>query len=141
MCLTAEAQCTIPPMKSARLFTLLGSILLALSAIFHAVGFIPISRRIAAGPMESQLGSVLKAFWLTFSVLLIALALIAVLAQSMERGGTIVLLCAAGNAVTAGVSFYFLGLFVGVYLLAAVTVLFLIGGWFQFRSTSTIDRG
>jgi len=59
------------------------------------------------------------------------LGIIAFVAGKRERGGGIVLLCAASTGVTALLLLVFLGPFVGVYLTGAVTVLFLIGGWLQ----------
>ncbi len=50
----------------------------------------------------------------------------------MDRGG-IVLWCAASAGVSTLLLFCFLGGFPGAYLLAVVTVLFLIGGWLQSK--------
>ena len=76
---------------------------------------------------------ILKASWLTFSVQFLALAVIAFLARDAERGARVVLLCAAFIALDDLICFYFLGPFIGVYLLSTVAVLFLIGGWLQAK--------
>jgi len=122
-------------MKAALWSTLLGSLLLIASAIFHSTGYVPLLRRIEAGAIRSPLDGVLKALWLTFSVQLLALAVIAFLARGRGRGGRIVLLCAASTGVTALLLLRFLGPFLGVYLLAGVTLLFLLGGWLQAKNT------
>ncbi len=51
----------------------------------------------------------------------------------MERGGPVILLRAASSGIAALLLFHFLGLFPGVYLLAAATLLFLLGGWQQAK--------
>lgn len=122
-------------MKTARWLTLLGSLLLIASAIFHSTGYAPLLRRIEAGVIRSPLDGVLKALWLTFSVQLFALAVIALLVRGVGRGGLVVLLCAASTGVTALLLLRFLGPFLGFYLLAVVTLLFLLGGWLQAKNT------
>jgi len=120
-------------MKNARLITMIGSIVLFGSALFHASGYIPLLRRIQTAAIPSPLDGILKASWLTFSIQFLAMAVITFLARNMERGGWIVLLCAAFLAVDAIILLHFLGPFVGVYLLTVVTLLFLIGGWLQVK--------
>ncbi|HXL20866.1 MAG TPA: hypothetical protein VOA78_00240 [Candidatus Dormibacteraeota bacterium] len=118
-------------MKTARLITLIGSIVLLASGLFHATGYAMITSFLAKDPIRQDLASILKASWLLFSVEMLALAIIAFLARSLDRGGPIVLLCAAANAVNGFLLFHFLGPFIGVYLVAVVTLLFLIGGYLQ----------
>jgi hypothetical protein len=120
-------------MKNARLFTLLGSLVLMGSAVFHSLGYPRLLHRIEASAIQPPLDGIMKASWLTFSVQLFALAVIALLARTMDRGGRIVLLCAASTAISAILLFRFLGLFPGVYLLAVVTLLLLAGGWLQAK--------
>ncbi len=122
-----------PAMKNARLFTSLGSLVLFGSALFHASGYIPLVRRIQSSAMQPPMDGILKASWLTFSVQFLALAVIAFLARDAERGGRMILLCAAFIALDAIILLYFLGPFIGLYLLSIVTVLFLIGGWLQTK--------
>jgi len=120
-------------MKNARLLTSLGSFVLFGSAIFHASGYIPLLRRMQSAPMQPPMDGILKASWLTFSVQFFALAVIAFLARDAERGGRTILLCAAFLVLDIIIMLYFLGPFIGVYLLSIVTVLFLIGGWLQAK--------
>ena len=124
-------------MKTARLISLLGSILLAGSAAFHASGYprflVPLIEKEGIGwPMSG----VLKASWLTFSILLFGLAAVVVLARKLEKGGAIILVIAAANAVCAVVMWHFLGFFPGVYLIAGVTILLAIGGALQYKDKS-----
>jgi len=122
-----------PGMKNARLFTTLGSIVLFGSALFHASGYIRILQGIQSAGIRPPMDAILKACWLTFSVQFLALAVIAFLARDFARGGRIILLCAAFIALDDIICLYFLGPFIGVYLLSIVTVLFLIGGWLQSK--------
>ena len=135
----------MPPMKAARLFTLLGSIVLFASAVFHGLGYFQVTSALAMETLRRpQLAGLFKACWLTFSIAMAALALIALVARSIERGGPIVLLCAAANAVNGFLLFHFLGLFIGFYLVTIVTVLFFAGGYLQVRasppSSGTLGR-
>jgi hypothetical protein len=120
-------------MKAARWITGVGSFVLFASAIFHATGYVRLVHRIEASAVPYPLSGILKSTWLAFSVQLLVLAAIAFRASESERGGWIVLLCAASTGLTCLILFHFLGLFVGVYLTAAVTLLFLIGGWMQVK--------
>ena len=119
-------------MKAARLITLLGSIVLAGAAAFHSSGYTrAVLPLIQKNGMTWPASGVFKALWLAFSVLLLALAVIALLARDLEGGGAIVLVTAAANAVCVVMTWHFLGLFIGVYLLSAVTILLGIGGAMQ----------
>jgi hypothetical protein len=120
-------------MERARWFTPLGSVVLFASAILHSTGYIPLLRRIRAGATEPAFAGLLRASWWILAVEFAALGAIALVAHGMERGGRIVLLCAATTAVTAVLFLRFMGVFPGVYLLTIVTVLLLIGGWLQAK--------
>lgn len=120
-------------MKAARWITGAGSFILLATAIFHATGFVRLVKRIEASGVAYPLDGILKATWLTFSLQILILAVIAFLASRSARGGWIVLLCAVSTGLTGLILFRFLGLFVGVYLTAAVSLLFLLGGLMQAK--------
>lgn len=120
-------------MKVARWFTGAGSFVLLASAIFHATGYLPLVKRIAANGVAYPLDGILKSTWLTFSVQLMMLAVIALVASRSERGGWIVLLCAASTGLTGLILLRFLGPFLGFYLTSVVFLLFLFGGSMQTR--------
>jgi hypothetical protein len=124
-------------MKSTRWLTPLGSFVLLASSIFHASGYGRLVHRIDAGAMLAPpLDGIMKASWLLFSVEMFFLAVIAFVARNMEHGGRIVLLCGACTGVSALLLLRFLGAFVGVYLLAAVTLLLVLGGTLQAKDTA-----
>jgi hypothetical protein len=87
--------------------------------------------------MGWPMSDVLKALWLTFSILLLGLAVVVVLARNMERGGVIVLVIAAVNAACAVVMWRFLGFFLGVYLITGVTIFLAIGGALQLKQPTS----
>lgn len=120
-------------MKTTRWFTAMGSLVLFGSAILHTVGYLPLLRKIQGAAIAHPLDQLLKACWLALSVLFLTLGVIALVARKMERGGLVVLLCAASAVATAVLLLYFLGPFPGVYLLALVALLLLIGGWLQAK--------
>jgi hypothetical protein len=122
-------------MKTARLITLIGSVVLFASGILHSTGYPKIASALAKNPTSPMLASVLKTCWITFSVEMVVLAVIAFVARSLDRGGSIVLLCAAANAANGFLLFHFLGPFIGVYLVAAVTLLFFVGGYLQIKAS------
>jgi len=122
-----------PCMKSARLFTTVGSIVLFLSALLHGSGYPRIAQRVQSAGIQPPLEGLLKALWLTFSVQFIAIAIITFVARDFERGSRIILLCAACLAIEVAITFHFLGPFIGGYLISVVALLFLIGGWLQFK--------
>ncbi len=124
-------------MKSARWLTPLGSFALLASSILHASGYSRLVHRIEAGAMLAPpLDGIVKVSWLLFSVELFFLAVISFLAWNMERGGRIVLLCGACTGVSALLMLRFLGAFIGVYMLAAVTLLLVLGGTLQVKDPS-----
>jgi len=121
-------------MKFARWLTPLGSLVLLGSAIFHASGYIWLVHRIESeAKLPAGMEGVLKASWLLFSVEMFFLAVIAFLARNMEKGGRIVLLCGACTGLSALLLLRFVGAFIGVYLLAAVTLLLVLGGTLQAK--------
>jgi hypothetical protein len=122
-------------MKNARVITLIGSMVLFASGILHWTGYPKVTSALAENPTSPMLASVLKTCWITFSVEMVALALIAFVARSLDRGGSIVLLCAAANAANGFLLFHFLGAFIGVYLVAAITLLFFVGGYLQVKAS------
>jgi hypothetical protein len=124
-------------MKPMRWITPLGSLVLLASSILHAGGYSRLVHRIEAGAMLAPpLDGIVKALWLLFSLELFFLAVISFLARNMERGGRIVLVCGACTGVSALLMLRFLGGFAGVYLLAAVTLLLVLGGTLQAKDPS-----
>jgi len=123
-------------MKSARWLTPLGSFVLLGSALFHTSGYSRLVHRIDAAGVTPPLDAILKACWLLFSLEMFFLAIIALLARGMERGGRIVLLCGTCTGLSALLMLRLLGGFAGVYLLAVVTLLLVVGGTLQTRDAA-----
>jgi peptidoglycan/LPS O-acetylase OafA/YrhL len=125
-------------MKTARLFTITGSIILFVTGCLHANGY---SKVVLAGlakqSVDPVVAGVLKVGWFTLSGEMMTLAIIAFLAASMERGARIVVVCALASAANGFLLLHFLGPFIGVYITDAVTLLFLLGGSLQAKAGSS----
>ncbi len=120
-------------MRIGRWLTWIGSIVSLLTGIGHGAKFSQLQGMIAASSVKPPLDGIVRACWLAFSGQMVATAVIAMVAGRTERGGQIVLLCAASTILNSALLLHFLGPFIGVYISAAVAVLFFVGGWMQTR--------
>ncbi|MGB7284520.1 MAG: hypothetical protein WBE13_19805 [Candidatus Acidiferrum sp.] len=120
-------------MKSGRLLTWTGSVILFLTGIGHSIGIRNLDKMIVGSGMKAPLDVMLKACWLGFGAEMLALAVIAVVASGLKESGRIVLLCAATMVLNAGLLLHFMGPFIGVYASAFVALLYLTGGWTQVK--------
>jgi hypothetical protein len=118
-------------MAAARWCTGIGSVILGVFGIGHGTRLVQVEEMMAAGGVKAPLDGLVKASWLIFSVEMIVVAVIAFVASRVERGGAIVLLCAAMNAANALLVWHFFGLFIGVYAVSIVAMLYLVGGLLQ----------
>jgi hypothetical protein len=83
--------------------------------------------------MQAPLDAILKACWLVFSVEMVALAVIAMVASWMAGGGRIVLICAATMIMNAALLLHFLRPSFPFYVSLTVAVFLLAGGWMQSK--------
>ena len=104
--------------------------------IGHGTKFAQLQGMIQASSFKAPLDGIVRACWLVFSGEMVAIAVIAVVASGMERGGRIVLICAATMILDGVLLFRFLGPFIGVYVTVAVAILFLAGGWMQAKAAA-----
>ncbi|MHB8499896.1 MAG: hypothetical protein ACYDCG_08880 [Candidatus Acidiferrales bacterium] len=123
-------------MKTGRWLTWIGSVILFLTGIGHGSKFAQLQGMIQASSIKPPLDGIARACWLVFSGEMAAIAVIATVASGMERGGRIVLICAATMILDGALLFRFLGPFIGVYVTAAVAILFLAGGWMQAKAAA-----
>lgn len=123
-------------MKTGRWLTWIGSVILFLTGIGHGTKFAQLQGMIQASSFKAPLDGIVRACWLVFSGEMVAIAVIAVVASGMERGGRIVLICAATMILDGVLLFRFLGPFIGVYVTVAVAILFLAGGWMQAKAAA-----
>ncbi len=122
-------------MKSARLLTGIGSVLLLLTGIGHGYRIADVQKLILASVMKPPLDAILKGCWLAFSGEMVALALIAAIASRLPKGAVIVLVCAITMMGNAGLLLYFMGPFFGVYVSVVVGLFFLAGGLLQSKQS------
>lgn len=123
-------------MKTGRWLTGIGSVILFLTGIGHGFRIADVQKMIVASDMKAPLDAILKGCWLAFSGEMVAIAVIAVVASRLERGGSIVLICAATMIANAVLLLHFMGPFFGVYVSAAVALFFLAGGGLQSKQTA-----
>jgi putative intracellular protease/amidase len=123
-------------MKTGRWLTGLGSVILFLTGIGHGFRIADVQKMIVASGLKAPLDVILKGCWLAFSGEMMSLAVIAVVASRLEKGGTIVLICAATMIANAALLLHFMGPFFGVYVSAVVALFFLVGGGLQIKQTA-----
>jgi len=115
--------------KIARWLIVAGSLVLFLTALLHGSGYAEISRAVEKSDMKSFLIDVFKALWLMFSIHLLVLSAIFIVASQTPKGRRLVLLCTLIPAFDTMLLFHFLGVFIGTVALAVATLLFLVGGF------------
>lgn len=124
-------------MSAARWCTGIGSLILAVFGVGHGTRLGKVEQMMAVSGVKEPLGGLMKSSWLIFSVEMVMVAVIAFVASRIERGGVIVLLCAAINAANGALVFHFFGVFIGVYAVSLVAILYLIGGLLQRSPAAT----
>jgi hypothetical protein len=123
-------------MKMGRWLTGIGSAILFLTGIGHGFRIADLQKMILDSGMKAPLDVILKGCWLVFSGEMVAIAVIAVVASRLEKGGTIVLICAATMIANAALLLHFMGPFFGVYVSAVVALFYLAGGGLQTKQTA-----
>jgi hypothetical protein len=123
-------------MKTGRWLTGIGSVILFLTGIGHGTRIVQLQTMIVESGMKAPLDAILKGCWLVFSGEMVALAVIAVVASRLDRGGSIVMICAATMITNAALLLHFVGPFFGVYVSAVVALFFLAGGWLQIKKST-----
>jgi len=123
-------------MKTGRWLTGIGSLILFLTGIGHGFRIADLQKMILESGMKAPLDVILKGCWLVFSGEMVALAVIAVVASRLERGASIVLICAAAMIANAVLLLHFMGPFFGVYVSAVVALFYLAGGGLQSKQTA-----
>ena len=106
----------------------LGSALLAITAVFHLTGFSAIPASPPIRDASSFYEAVLRPLWIFASIHWLLIALVCVLASQLRSSATrIVLLCCGGGVlIDSAVLYWFIGSFIGVWLLAAAGVAMLV---------------
>jgi hypothetical protein len=123
-------------MKTGRWLTGIGSIILLLTGIGHGLRIVDVQKMMVDSGMKAPLDVILKGCWLAFSGEMVALAVIAMVASGMARGGRIVLICAATMIANAALLLHFLGPSFPAYVSLTVAVFLLAGGWMQSKQAA-----
>ena len=104
-----------------------GTLLVATAAV-HAAGYPSVSTTVLTSGLSPPLIAAVRALWLMFSVHLVLLAIVVILAGGVPGGRRIVLACALIPAADTVLLLRFVGVFVGAVSLAAATALLVLGG-------------
>jgi hypothetical protein len=125
------------PIQVSRWLIIGGGILLVATAAFHAAGYPSVSGTLLASSLDPSLVAAVRALWLMFSVHLVLLAIVVILARSVSGARRIVLACALIHAADTALLLRFVGWFVGTFCLAGATVLLVLGGLLWRRQESS----
>jgi hypothetical protein len=115
--------------KLARWLILLGSVVLFCGALLHLIGFKFVVPAIANTGMDAKLVGALKCVWLVFSVELLVLSPALVWISRRPGGRGLLFYLALIPLIDGVLMYYFVGSFIGSNIVAAGTVLLLVGGW------------
>jgi len=130
-------------MTLPRWLILLASIILFCGAVLHLIGYkFVIPALLNAGVDPKLLGAV-KAVWLAFSVQVWFLSPAFVWISRRPAARSLLLYLALIPLIDAALMYYYVGPFIGAYIVSAGTILLLIGAWLLPRgeaSTSTEQR-
>lgn len=116
-------------MKIGRVFTLLGGIVLLLSAGLHTVGYYrQIPKLLSVGATPSGVGQLLRVFWLSDTVQFAALGLVVLFARNSAAARPVVLTCALACVANALLLIGFVGIAPPVYIFLVIAILLFVGG-------------
>ena len=115
-------------MKIGRWLIVAGSVVLFLTALLHGSGYLQVSRALETSGMKPFLTGGFKALWLMFSIHVLVLGAVFIVASRIPKGRELVLLCTLIPACDTILLFHFVGVFIGTIALAVATLLFLAGG-------------
>jgi len=125
------------PPRASRWLVAGAGILLVATAAVHAAGYPSVSSTMLASGLHPSVVAAVRALWLMFSVHLVLLAIVVILAAGVSGGRRVVLGCALIPAADTAVLLRFVGWFVGTFGLAAATVLLVLGGLLSTKEEST----
>ncbi len=104
------------------------AVVLFATAAFHATGYASVSNAIVASGAKPALVAAVQALWLMFSLHLIVIGMVVILASGAPGARRVVLACALFPALDTLLLLRFVGLFVGTVALAAAAALLVSGG-------------
>jgi hypothetical protein len=118
----------------AKVLLLLASVTLITTSALHALGYAPISKMLAGSNLPGPWAGGVRGLWVEFSIHLIVIAALLVVASAQPLSGTrvVVLVCGLALAVDAVVLGVFVGLFVGTVMLGVASLLTL-ASWVSYR--------
>jgi len=121
-------------MNMAKVLLLLASVTLITTSALHALGYAPISKVLAESNLPGPWAGGVRGLWVEFSMHLIVIATLLVVAAARPLSGArvVVLVCGLALAVDAVVLGVFVGLFVGGVMLGVASLLTL-AAWVSYQ--------
>ena len=116
-------------MKLARWLILLGSVVLFCGGLLHLIGYKFVIPLIANTGVDAKVVGAVKCVWLVFSVQLLILSPAFVWISRRPGARPLLLFLALIPLIDGILMYYFVGSFIGSNMVAAGTVLLLVGAW------------
>lgn len=107
-----------------------GCVILFGTAIYHQAGYATMARSIGASDAKPALIADMKGLWVTFSLHLIILSVLAFSASRCASARQLILLCSLMPLLDMLLCLKFMGMFPGIILLTIVCLLFWAGAYF-----------
>ncbi len=125
-------------MTTARWLILLASIALFCAGCMHVVAYSFLTPVLAKAGLDPKILGALKAVWLVFSVELMVLAPAFVWISRRPGARSLLLFLSLIPVIDAVLMYYFVGPFIGDYLVTAGAVLLVAGAWLLPRGQSSV---
>ena len=124
-------------MTTARWLILLGSIILFCAGCMHVIGYSFLIPVLAKAGLDPKILGALKAVWLVFSVELLVLSPAFVWISRRPGARSLLLFLSLIPVIDAVLMYYFVGPFIGDYLVTAGAVLLVAGAWLLPRTETS----
>jgi hypothetical protein len=122
------------PMKLARWWILLASVVMFLTGLAHTLGYKFVISEVLKSNLPADIIGAFKAVWLIYSAHLILLSGVIAWIGRLPGTRSLVLFLALFPISDAIFMYHFVGPFIGLYMVLTAAVLLLIGGWLLPRS-------
>lgn len=121
-------------MKSPRWLIFLGSLILFFGAMLHLLGYSRVVPVLVGAGVDPTIVGAFKAIWLAFSVQFLVLAPAFVWISRRPETRSLLLFLALVPVLDSILMYYFVGPFIGDYIVSAGAALVVIGAWLTPRN-------
>jgi hypothetical protein len=116
-------------MTLPRWLILLGSIILFLGSLLHLMGYKFVVPALAKAGVDLTLLGAMKAVWLVFTVEIVILSPALIWISRRPNPRALLLFLALIPVIDGILMYHFVGLFIGTYIVAAGSLLLVVGAW------------